>query len=383
MNPVVLLWVSTLAGAALFFAAGALAVRRRALAGAGAAAGAQLGPTQSAMALATPNPAASSAAPELATLRGESTMLRQQTTALQRESERLRASLAATEEQLKLRDAEATRFRRALEEVQGQASQDATGWQKQRADLEERVAKLPRLEAELEQRRVEIARWRQEIKEVESQLARAPAPQTEQTLRQDLAVKSQLLAAAERRLVDLEIDNARLRQEVGSATSLREERDRLRSENAQLRAKAFAAGGAPIATLPVRHPTPVAGTRRGDLFQAFVNQVSKLGDVRCAVVADELGLVVASHGDLSDEVAAVGALFARAGGKAIEVLPLRNVHHVTIEDDQRVALTLHPLPTKDGKESDLALITLGVGAALDAHTLTRLINEGPRKILSS
>jgi hypothetical protein len=108
------------------------------------------------------------------------------------------------------------------------------------------------------------------------------------------------------------------------------------------------------------------GHKAGDVLQALVDGVSGAAEIRCAVVADDLGLVVASHGELGDEVAAVGALFGRAGLQAQKVLPLHNVQRVTVEDDQNVTLTLRPLMTDGSVEGDLALITLAVGAAARA-----------------
>jgi hypothetical protein len=106
-----------------------------------------------------------------------------------------------------------------------------------------------------------------------------------------------------------------------------------------------------------------AGHKAGDVLQALVDGVSGSAEIRSAVVADDLGLVVASHGELSDEVAAVGALFGRAGLQAQKVLPLHKVQRVTVEDDRNVTLTLRPLQTDESVEGDLALITLQVGSS--------------------
>jgi hypothetical protein len=116
---------------------------------------------------------------------------------------------------------------------------------------------------------------------------------------------------------------------------------------------------------PPRTPLRVkaAGHKAGDVLQALVDGLSGQAEIRCAVVADDLGLVVASRGELGDEVAAVGALFGRAGLQAQKVLPLHKVQRVTVEDDQNVTLTLRPLQTDEGVEGDLALITLAVGNA--------------------
>lgn len=109
--------------------------------------------------------------------------------------------------------------------------------------------------------------------------------------------------------------------------------------------------------LTVRAP----GQNAGDVLQALVDGLSGSSGIRCAVVADDLGLVVASRGEWGDEVAAVGALFGRAGLQAQKVLPLHKVQRVTVEDDQNVTLTLRPLQTDGSVEGDLALITLAVG----------------------
>jgi len=108
-----------------------------------------------------------------------------------------------------------------------------------------------------------------------------------------------------------------------------------------------------------------AGHKAGDVLQALVDGVSGQAEIRCAVVADDLGLVVASHGELGDEVAAVGALFGRAGLQAQKVLPLHKVQRVTVEDDQNCTLTLRPLQTDESVEGDLALITLAVGSSVE------------------
>ena len=108
-----------------------------------------------------------------------------------------------------------------------------------------------------------------------------------------------------------------------------------------------------------------AGHKAGDVLQALVDGVSGQAEITCAVVADDLGLVVASHGDLGDEVAAVGALFGRAGLQAQKVLPLHKVQRVTVEDDQNCTLTLRPLQTDESVEGDLALITLAVGSSVE------------------
>jgi predicted regulator of Ras-like GTPase activity (Roadblock/LC7/MglB family) len=245
--------------------------------------------------------------------------------------------------------------------------------QSERDSLEQRLQRVPVLEAQLEEGRMEVTRWRQRLADVEARLAETADPQTEKTLRQDLAVKVQLLAAREERVRALEEQNASLRDEFAAAADLRAERDRLHAENAELRAHGFAASPAVNAR---RAPSASGRQSRGGVLQALVERVSALGDIRSAVVADDLGLVVASHGELGDEVAAVGALLCRAGLQAQRVLPLRTVERITVEDDLRLVLMVRPLGM-----DDLALVTLGVGASPDPLQVNKLIEEGPRSVL--
>jgi hypothetical protein len=330
MSTELLLWITSLAGATLFFAAGSLLAGRRRVAAPAGAAPAQ--PT----------------APE---------------------TERLRQELASARQ-------EAERSTGHLREERKRAHQAAA----ERELLEARAGKATTLEAELEERRTEIHQWRERLADTEARLATAVHPETELTLRQDLAIRSQQLDASQRRVKVLEEENATLRQELAATGGLQAERDHLTAENAELRAREFA----------VRRPTgsrPVTlaggGLTPGGVLQTLVEKVSRLGDIRCAVIADDLGLVVASHGELSEEVAAVGALFARAGLQAQKVLPLRNVQRITIEDDQNVVLNLRPLRTDGVKDVELALITLAVGASPDPRLVNKLIDEGPRSGLSS
>ena len=158
------------------------------------------------------------------------------------------------------------------------------------------------------------------------------------------------LMRAQKEAAELHQENERRASALYDA---RAELAQLRDELAALRAALRPSSRAP---LTVR----AAGHKAGDVLQALVDRVSGAANVRCAVVADDLGLVVASHGEMGDEVAAVGALFGRAGLQAQKVLPLRKVQRVTVEDDENVTLTLRPLQTDDTMEGDLALITLAV-----------------------
>jgi hypothetical protein len=200
----------------------------------------------------------------------------------------------------------------------------------------------------------ELSTLRQQLATARELHAREQAA-AQQTARDINAVKDHVerlridLMRAQKQGSDLHAQNESRGKELADA---RAQLVRLREELASTRAAH--AGRSP---LQVR----AAGHNAGDVLQALVDKVSGSAGVRCAVVADDLGLVVASHGELGDEVAAVGALFGRAGLQAQKVLPLHKVQRVTVEDDRDVTLTLRPLQTDESVEGDLALITLAVG----------------------
>jgi hypothetical protein len=208
----------------------------------------------------------------------------------------------------------------------------------------------PALEAQISMLRQQVATAREEHAREQ-----AAAHQTARDIKavQDHVERLRIdLMRARKETVDLEHANKARQAELAGA----------RGQLAKLRAELAASQEA---SQRARAPVTVraAGSKAGDVLQELVDKVSGSQGVRCAVVADDLGLVVASHGELGDEVAAVGALFGRAGLQAQKVLPLRKVQRVTVEDDQDVTLTLRPLQTDESVEGDLALITLAIGAA--------------------
>jgi hypothetical protein len=361
MTPEVTLWLASAGGAVLFFAAGRLAGARR------------RGPAAAVVAPASPPAAVPAPAPDLDRVRQELTSARLDA---ERAAGHLKTELAAVQTRLRELTAEDSRLLVELGEARKQAEEALAT----RDELEIRASRAGKLEAELEERRMEIHRWRDQVAQSEARLATAVHPETEASLRQDLSIRTQQLEDASRRLQALEEENATLRQDVSASSGLAAERDRLKAENAELRANQFASkrptGSRPVALAG-------GGLTPGGVLQSLVEKVSRLGDIRCAVIADDLGLVVAAHGELSEEVAAVGALFARAGLQAQHVLPLHNVQRVTVEDDQNVQLTLRPLRTDGIKDAELSLITLAVGGGPDPRLVNKLIDEGPRSVLSS
>lgn len=242
------------------------------------------------------------------------------------------------------------------------------------ADAETRAHRL-----EIELAAVRIERDEAGRRDATSPTAAAGDPDQERaTLRHDLAVQTERARGLEAQALRMSEDNARLQQELATARTLSGELARLRSENEALRARALAGRGAGLRKLTPQLVVRTGTDTRGNLLQSMVEAVTRMRTVESAVVADDLGLVVASAGDHGDELAAAGALFARAGSQVRNVLALRSVHQIVIEDDQNVTVTVRPLRTEvAGESAELTLVVLAVGDSPDPQQISSVVDRMP------
>jgi predicted regulator of Ras-like GTPase activity (Roadblock/LC7/MglB family) len=95
--------------------------------------------------------------------------------------------------------------------------------------------------------------------------------------------------------------------------------------------------------------------RPGNLLRAILEQETRGCDYTGAVIADELGLVVASTGEYGDALAAYGAFLAGVGAKTGDALPLHELRQVVVQDEHDMTLTVRPIATAD---DNFALVTL-------------------------
>jgi predicted regulator of Ras-like GTPase activity (Roadblock/LC7/MglB family) len=102
-------------------------------------------------------------------------------------------------------------------------------------------------------------------------------------------------------------------------------------------------------------------------LQALVEDLTRRRRVKAAVVADELGLVVASSGAHGDELAAAGVMIAHAGARAQKLLAAGSVRSVCVEDDGDLRITVWPLGAVEG---ELALVTLATSGTAATATAT-------------
>jgi predicted regulator of Ras-like GTPase activity (Roadblock/LC7/MglB family) len=178
-------------------------------------------------------------------------------------------------------------------------------------------------------------------------------------LTQELAFARELLGRRDAQIEELRQTTAQLRSVEGELAQAKREISALNEHNRLLRAQAFTSK--PPAQRP-RNPTPTLSAT-GRTLQTIVDTETRLGRAKSAVIADELGLLVAASStsnassEYYDALAALGAYLAEVGTRTQDILPLRNLSQVIVRDDHDVTLTVRPLATDD---PGLALVTLAV-----------------------
>ena len=190
----------------------------------------------------------------------------------------------------------------------------------------------------------------------------------ESGLRQELAMVQETLRSRDTQVEHLREENTRLRGvelELGQA---KRELEALVEKTRELRAQAYVSKPPPPPR--PRKPSPTISSR-GRALQTIVDTETQQGGAKSAVIADELGLLVAASGasnEYNDALAALGAYLADVGTKTRDVLPLHEVRQVVVRDENDVTLTVRPLATDD---PGLALVTLAIDGDTKRLTETR------------
>jgi hypothetical protein len=323
MTPLLWAWLLSLTGAMLFFAAGAVWTRKRSPAAADAPAVA-LGTAQQ----------------------------------LDRTLARDHAERASLANALETERRSFERERRRLEQEHERVEQERKRAEQQRKRVEEECQRITderqRVEAALQTAHAERAALAARVAELTS-----PGSGDVQTeaMRHELSLTLETLRAQGEQLARLQDENARLRGVEQELERVKGEAAVLAEEARRLRAGVFVSKPAPRA--PAK---PSSAGSRSDMLQSIVDAETGPGRAKSAVIADELGLVVAASGaslEYGDALAAFGAYLTEVGAKTRSMLPLHEVSQVTVRDDHDVILTVRPIEAAD---HSLALVTLAVGA---------------------
>ena len=222
-----------------------------------------------------------------------------------------------------------------------------------RHDCTEQAKALTQAERAASHSQAELARLSGRMLELSE---RSEAAKVSAELEQELASTKESLRARDAELHDLRAMRAKLQTVEGQLSKAQTEVTRLAEEARTLRSRAFKAS----------EPTPDAAAARkravdskGHVLQALVDAEVQTGRAKTAVIADELGLLVAAGGvteDYAESLAAVGSYLVDISVKLQDMLPMCAISQVIVRDDQDLTVSARPLPLD---QPGLSLVTMG------------------------
>ncbi len=223
---------------------------------------------------------------------------------------------------------------------------------------------------ELERLQEQLARQAEQLREAEQQ-NEALDERTQQLdeandERKDLQIKVHVLGEQLAELESLRERATALGAAEKELETLRQQLSDLTADNAQLRAKGVVLEAPPKPLLKARPEN------FGQSLQSILDRLSEAEYTRAAVVADELGLVVAGVGNQADAMAGAGALFADLETRLQPILSLGTVERLTLSGVDDLTLTVQPFQVATDK---LVLATLSVGPGPKKDTVEKLLRE--------
>ncbi|HEX4353687.1 MAG TPA: hypothetical protein VHZ95_12245 [Polyangiales bacterium] len=396
MTPMLLAWLVSLSGAALFFAAGDIWSRQRKTqkeAGAISEIGDELEATRAHMLEQERSKQLlraheSQLAGEISRRDSEFEQLRTEATRRDSAVDQLRAELNDARAQAETLERELTTARAELRRTHARTAPAVSGppapigdfasKQLKRIETErdllaqqlervhaEREVLVKQVDAERSSGQRQVAASSHELEEVQARLLaltnrKANDAQTA-ALQQELSLTRESLRSRDTQLEQLREETVRLRRVEVELERSKRELSELAEQTRSLRAEAYASHRPPTIR---RSERPATISTRGNALQLIVDDETEHRGARSAVIADELGLLVAASGvgiEYGEALAAFGAYLADVGTRTRDMLPLQELRQVVVRDDHDMTLTVRPLATED---PGLALVTL----AIDVNT---------------
>ena len=403
MNVQLAIWLASLAGAGLFFAAGALLTRARAKA--------VVAETGTAAALPAPDEGVTRALAEAErALAASQATERDATAQLQAQVRELEARRADSQAEAAARAATESRLRSALQEREraeaelkqarsqlaaaGPLANEVASLRAQlaaqapatvtaphpaelasiKAELQTRVAERDRFALELAAHKNKVAQLSllererddllRRIGEAERLGAERADPKELADARYELTMVRQV---SEARLADnqrLSDEMARLKASLSEVGTLKERVAQLSRDLVEAKAKDLTQSDrAPVVELQA------GGVHR---FQRLVDRVASIDGVRSVAVADHQGFVVAGVGEHADGLGAISAFLVAATVRVSGVLPFRLFRRLLVEDEGGLLLSSYRLPAE---EHDLVLSILTVGNESETRIMNALTSE--------
>lgn len=90
----------------------------------------------------------------------------------------------------------------------------------------------------------------------------------------------------------------------------------------------------------------------------LVERLAAAEEVRSAVITNEMGFVVASHGELSEVLGAFGTFLAGAAARATMNLPVGEVREVRLRGENDLTIGVYRTPQNEGEELTLTVVEL-------------------------
>lgn len=322
---------------------------------------------------------------------GRADEARRRLEAVERETARLRdagARADAAEEELRRVKQDVDSLRRDIRDAQarardaaGRGGEDQAQLDKARAEATALQLEVKRAEnrlAELDLLREENQRLRVELAELE-RLRRDPAElERLQAETSQLRVQTEVHRRKAEEIEAIAAERAALRDQVVEMKGRLEELDRVRERVGSLEAQLFAAGIEPKR----ERGKEVGGGERVSYvgLDVALSSLAAVANLRAAVVADDMGLVIAGAGreEYHEDVAALSGLARHMAERAQDLLPLDDIQQIVLEDANQVILTCRLFKTE---ENDLALSMLGTKVPppkdlIDKHVRSLLKNLG-------
>jgi myosin heavy subunit len=222
-----------------------------------------------------------------------------------------------------------------------------------RHDCTEQAKALTQAERAATHSQAELARLSERMLELSE---RSEAAKANAELEKELASTKESLRARDAELNDLRAMRAKLQEVEGQLGRAQNDVTRLSEEARSLRSRAFKATQ-PAPEQPVTRRRAVDS--KAHVLQALVDAEVKTGRAKTAVIADEVGLLVAAGGvtdDYAESLAAVGSYLIDISMKMQDMLPMCAIAQVIVRDDQDLTVSARPLPLD---QPGLSLVTMG------------------------
>ncbi len=267
------------------------------------------------------------------------------------------ATLRQSQDHLR-RQLEATKLQ--LADAERKATDGKT--QVMNADLHRalRDAELARGERDALQREVEGLR---------GELSVAVSRDILESIERELAVRAELATRYQEEASLAREENAALKVRMDDEQRLSSEVRALQEENRELRRQAVVSAVAPQTQVPQLGDRATHGEALQFVADSLVN-----GGARCAAVTDELGLPVAGSGELAEALAAYGSLLADVATRGQKILPFGLATRITLEDDLRLSVSARRI---DAQGAGLWVVTLGSGPQQDEAHIDQLLAKTP------